>query len=141
MRNARTAFRSPARQAGMSLIEIIIVIVLIGGVLALVGTRLIGGKERADYNLARTQVGIVAGKVDSFQIDTGRYPTALDELVRSDAAGWLGPYAKEAELKDPWGRPLEYTAPGTDGRAFDLVSLGADGKSGGTSTDADIRHE
>lgn len=141
MRTTRSAFRSPAAQAGMSLIEIIIVIVLIGGVLALVGSRLIGGKDRADYNLARTQVGIVAGKVDSFQIDTGRYPSALEELVKSDAPGWLGPYAKDAELKDPWGRALEYSAPGTDGRPFDLVSLGADGKSGGTSTDADIRHE
>lgn len=141
MRPPRAAFRSPATQAGMSLIEIIIVIVLIGGVLALVGSRLIGGKDRADYNLAKTQVGIVAGKVDSFQIDTGRYPTALDELVKSDATGWLGPYAKEGELKDPWGRALEYAAPGTDGRPFDLTSLGADGKAGGTSTDADIRHE
>lgn len=130
-----------ALQRGMSLIEIIIVIVLIGGVLALVGSRLVGGKGRADFNLAKTQVGIVAGKLDSFQIDTGRYPNALDELVKSDATGWLGPYAKDNEIKDPWGTPFEYRVPGTDGKPYDLVSLGADRKPGGASTDADITHE
>lgn len=138
---AQPRFAAPAQQRGMSLIEIIIVIVLIGGVLALVGSRLVGGKGRADFNLAKTQVGIVAGKLDSFQIDTGRYPNALDELVKSDATGWLGPYAKDAEIKDPWGTPFEYRVPGADGKPYDLVSLGADRKPGGTSTDADIAHE
>lgn len=130
-----------AQQRGMSLIEIIIVIVLIGGILALVGSRLVGGKGRADYNLAKTQVGIVAGKVDSFQIDTGRYPSELAELVKSDAPGWLGPYAKDGELKDPFGNAFDYRAPGAEGKPYDLVSFGADGKAGGSSTDADIVHE
>lgn len=138
---AQPRFAASALQRGMSLIEIIIVIVLIGGVLALVGSRLIGGKGRADYNLAKTQVGILAGKLDSFQIDTGRYPNALDELVKSDAPGWLGPYAKDSEIKDPWGTAFDYRVPGADGKPYDLVSLGADKKTGGTSTDADIVHE
>ena len=138
---AQPRLAASALQRGMSLIEIIIVIVLIGGILALVGSRLVGGKGRADYNLAKTQVGIVSGKVDSYQIDTGRYPTTLMELVQSDAPGWLGPYAKDNEVKDPWGTAFEYRVPGTDGKPFDLVSLGADRKPGGTSTDADITHE
>jgi hypothetical protein len=55
-------------------------------------------------------------------------------------SGWLGPYAKEAELKDPWGHPIEYRTPGESG-AFDLVILGKDGKIGGTSVDADIKYQ
>jgi general secretion pathway protein G len=144
MRNRRSMTRSPsaALQRGMSLIEIIIVIVLIGAVLAFVGSRVLGGKDRGDYNIAKAQIQTMAGKVESFQMDTGRLPTALEELVTqpSDVNGWLGPYAKPAELKDPWGRPLEYRAPGESG-PFDLVSLGKDGKPGGTSVDGDIKYE
>jgi general secretion pathway protein G len=74
MRNPRSITRSPspAGQRGMSLIEIIIVIVLIGAVLAFVGNRVLGGKDRGDYNLAKGQVQTLAGKIDSFQMDTGR---------------------------------------------------------------------
>jgi general secretion pathway protein G len=102
----------------------------------------LGGKDRGDYNIAKAQVQTMAGKVESFQMDTGRLPTSLEELVTqpADVNGWLGPYAKPAELKDPWGHALEYRAPGESG-PFDLVSLGKDGKPGGTSVDGDIKYE
>lgn len=143
MRHRRLPVRSAALQRGMSLIEIIIVIVLIGVVLTFVGSRILGGADRAKANLAKSQVQTVAGKIEQFEMDTGRKPAALQELVSqpAGASGWLGPYAKDAELKDPWGNPLHYRAPGEDGRAFDLVALGKDGKPGGTSYDGDIRHE
>ena len=57
-----------------------------------------------------------------------------------NAPGWLGPYAKESELQDPWKNPIDYRIPGETQR-FDLVSLGADGKAGGDSVDADIKNE
>ncbi|KAB8186217.1 type II secretion system major pseudopilin GspG [Marilutibacter maris] len=144
MRNRRSITRSPSASAqrGMSLIEIIIVIVLIGAVLTFVGSRVLGGADRAKANLAKSQVTTLAQKVDSFQMDTGRLPTTLDELVTapSDAPGWLGPYAKAQELKDPWGHDIEYRTPGESG-PFDLVILGKDGKVGGTSVDSDVRYE
>ena len=124
-------------QAGFSLIEIILVVVLIGGIVAFAATRILGGGDRAKVNLARAQVQTLAEKVQQFESDTGTLPGSLAELVRSDASGWLGPYAKEAELKDPWNHAWEYKAPGDD-RAFDLLSYGKDGKPGGTSVDADI---
>lgn len=70
MRNLRSMTRSPSparQQQGMSLIEIIIVIVLIGAVLAFVGNRVLGGKDRGDYNLAKGQIQTLSGKIDSFQ--------------------------------------------------------------------------
>ena len=144
MRNRRSLTRSPspANQRGMSLIEIIIVIVLIGAVLTFVGSRVLGGADRAKANLAKSQVTTLAQKVEQFQMDTGRLPSALEELATEPAGapGWLGPYAKAAELKDPWGNAIEYRAPGEAG-PFDLVILGKDGKAGGSSYDADIRYE
>jgi general secretion pathway protein G len=145
MRNPRSRTRSPspALQRGMSLIEIIIVIVLIGAVLTFVGSRVLGGADRANANLAKSQVQTLAGKVESYRMDTGRLPPSLDALVTQpgDASGWLGPYAKPAELKDPWGHDVQYRAPGADGRDFDLVVLGKDGQVGGSSVDADIVYE
>lgn len=130
---------SPRRARGMSLLEIIIVIVLIGGVLALVTSRVLGGRDRANVGLTNTQLITLAGKVDQFQMDTGRLPESLDQLVSaSGMPNWLGPYAKSEELNDPWGNPIQYRRPGTDG-PYELVSLGADGQAGGESVNADIR--
>lgn len=145
MRNRRSQTRSPAAgalQRGMSLIEIIIVIVLIGIVLTFVGSRILGGADRAKANLAKSQVQTLAQKVEQYQMDTGRLPTSLGDLAAQPqgATGWLGPYAKDAELKDPWGNPIAYRAPGEEGRAFDLIILGKDGKPGGSSYDADLRN-
>lgn len=132
----------PRSQRGFSLIEIILVVVLIGGIVAFAATRILGGGDRAKVNLAKAQVQTLAEKVQQFENDTGNLPGSLDELVTApgNASGWLGPYSKAAELKDPWNHPFEYTVPG-DGQPFDLVSLGKDGKPGGTSVDADIKYQ
>ena len=140
MRN-RSISRSPrAAQAGFSLIEIILVVVLIGGIVAFAATRILGGGDRAKYNLAKSQVQTLADKVQRYEMDTGRLPGDLNELVESDAEGWLGPYAKAGELKDPWNHPFDYKAPG-ENQPFDLICFGKDGKAGGDSTDADIKYQ
>ena len=140
MRNRQSRPVPRASQAGFSLIEIILVVVLIGGIVAFAATRILGGGDRAKVNLAKAQVQTLAEKVGQFQQDTGALPGSLDELVKSSATGWLGPYAKESELKDPWNHPYVYAMPG-EGKPFDLSSLGADGQAGGESVNADIKYE
>ena len=129
-----------AAQAGFSLIEIILVVVLIGGIVAFAASRILGGGDRAKAKLAVSQVQTLAEKVQQYEADTGALPDSLNQLVTSDASGWLGPYAKTAELNDPWNHPFEYKVPG-ENKPFDLMSLGKDGKAGGTSVDADIAFE
>ena len=138
----QTAFRSPRSQQGFSLLEIIIVLVLIGGILVLVGSRVMGGADSGKVKLAQSQLQTLSGKIETYQLDTGSYPAQLSDLVTQpgNVAGWLGPYAKPAELKDPWGHDIQYRAPGETG-PFDLSSLGKDGKAGGESYDADIVYE
>src|SRR5690554_2364144 len=132
------AARSTER--GFSLIEIIIVVVLIGAIVAFAATRILGGGDRARVNLAQAQVETLAQKVDNYEMDTGALPERLADLVTQPAgvSGWLGPYATEAELNDPWNTPFEYRVPG-DGRRYDIVSYGADRQPGGESVNADIR--
>lgn len=127
------------RARGMSLIELMIVIVLIGSVLALITSRIMGGQDRANVRITETQLATLAGKIDQYRMDTGKLPDALDNLVTSPGlSSWLGPYAKAEELKDPWGNAIDYRRPGTAG-PFELVSLGADGAAGGDSVNQDIR--
>jgi general secretion pathway protein G len=114
--------------------------VLIGGIVAFAATRILGGGDRAKVNLAKAQVQTLAEKVQQYEADTGALPGSLNELVQSDAGGWLGPYAKTAELNDPWNHPFDYKSPG-ENKPFDLMSFGKDGKPGGTSVDADIAFE
>ena len=139
----RSLHRSPlrARQAGFSLIEIIIVVVLIAAIVAFAASRILGGSDRAKVNLTKSQLQTMAQKVQSYEMDTGVLPATLDDLVTDPGTpGWLGPYAKAAELNDPWNQPIQYTVPGEAG-PFGLLSLGADRQPGGSSVDADIVHE
>ncbi|CAN5655032.1 type II secretion system major pseudopilin GspG [soil metagenome] len=143
MHRSRSLIRVPrSAQRGFSLIEIILVVVLIGGIVAFAATRILGGGDRARVNLAKAQVQTLAEKVQQFEMDTGSLPNSLDELVSrpGNAGGWLGPYARPAELNDPWNTPFVYRVPG-DGQPFEIVSLGADKRPGGDSVDADIRFE
>ena len=101
------------------------------GALTLVGSRVLGGADRGKANLAKAQVQTVASKIDNYRLDTNRLPGKLDELVTAPSGvnGWMGPYAKASDLDDPWGRPLDYRAPG-ESQDYDLISLGKDGKPG-----------
>jgi len=130
------------RQAGFSLMEIIIVTILIGGIVAFAASQIMGGGDKAKYNLASAQIQTLAQKIQQYELDTGRLPASLDDLVRppEGVAGWLGPYARAGDLVDPWKTPIEYRAPG-EGQRFDLLSLGADRTPGGSSVNGDIRYE
>jgi len=126
-------------QGGFTLIELAVVILLIGGIVALAANSIFGAKNRSNAKLAETQLGLLVQKVGEYQNDVGSLPESLDALVKApgNVEGWLGPYAKEQALKDPWNTPIEYRTPGTDAE-FELVSLGADKKSGGEGVDADL---
>ena len=138
--------RSPGNprnaQGGFSLIEIILVVVRIGVIVAFAATRILWGGDRARVNLAKAQVQTLAEKVHQYEMDTGTLPNALGDLVTQPggASGWLGRYAKDAELRDPWNTPYEYSVPGAS-QPFEIVSFGADRKPGGDSVNADIRYE
>lgn len=139
---AGTVAASRRRQAGFSLMEIIIVTILIGAIVAFAARQVLGGGDRANYRIAEAQIQTLAQKIDQYEMDTGRLPGALQDLVTQpgDAPGWLGPYARNDDLLDPWKTPIQYRVPG-DGRRFDLISLGADRAPGGQSVNADIRYE
>ena len=133
--------RTPQR--GMTLIEILVVLVLIGIVLGIVGGNFIGRGEKAKADAARIEIGQIGQALDLYKLEIGRYPSSSEGLqalvtAPAGAANWNGPYRKKAQIpKDPWGNEYRYTSPGQKG-AYDILSLGADGKEGGEGTNKDI---
>jgi len=131
------------RNAGFTLIEMMVVMVIIGLLMALVGPRFIRQAEVAKVKAARAQIELLGTALDTFRLDVGRYPTSQEGLaaLRQRPFGtdrWDGPYLKKDVPKDPWDRPYYYRSPGESGRPYDLYSLGADGTPGGEGDGRDI---
>jgi len=131
------------KQHGMTLIEILVVLVLIGIVMGILGGNFIGRGEKAKADAAKIEIGQIGQALDLYKLETGRYPSSSEGLqalvtAPAGATNWNGPYWKKSSIpKDPWGNDYRYTSPGQKG-AYDIVSLGADGKEGGDGTNKDI---
>lgn len=79
--------------------------------------------------------------LDTYRLDMKAYPEKLEELRVQDNPRWDGPYLPKDVPLDPWGNPYVYKKPGDAGKAYDLLSYGADGAPGGEDNDADIIYE
>ena len=130
-------------ERGLSLIEVMVVLAIIGLVAVIATPQIINYFERAKVDTAQIQVRALSSNVDLYRMDTGRYPTAeqgLQALVAPppDETRWRGPYIKSASsLIDPWGNPYLYRA-APNGAQGVVMSLGADGIEGGDGFAADI---
>ena len=135
------------RRAGCTLIELLVVIVVIGVLASLVAPNIFRHVGTAKETTARAQIEMLGAALDAYRLDTGRYPTSEQGLaalwqepnVDPRPTNWRGPYLRKAVPADPWGNAYVYRAPGTaSGTGYDLISNGADGRSGGAGEDADV---
>ena len=132
--------------AGFTLIELMVVLVILALLAGLVGPQLFGRVDSAKVKTAETQIRMLRGALQTFRLDVGRYPTneeGLAALVRpASTAGerWSGPYLDGEVPEDPWDTPYRYSYPADNLHGFELYSLGADSQEGGEGTDADIGH-
>lgn len=136
------------RVAGLTLIEILVVIIVLGLLAGLVGPQIVGRVSEAKSSTAETQIELLSVALDNYRLDNGSYPTtkqglqALREEPTIELAprNWRGPYLRKEVPDDPWGRPYIYVSPGeVNPNSFDLLTLGRDGQLGGEGEDADIR--
>ena len=90
--------------AGFTLIEMIAVLVLIGIVMTIVGGKVMQNFQNGEYKAGVAGVHSLEMKVQAYMLDNGGAPSSLNDLVTrpSSASNWNGPYAKEADLKDPF---------------------------------------
>lgn len=135
--------RMLTNQLGMSLLEILVVIMIMGIVATLGSIQLTKYFSRARVDTAKLQMNELGVALDLFKLDVGRYPADTEGLTSllqagTGLAGWRGPYLKrDALLKDPWGRAYVYSLRRETG-GYRLLSLGADGMAGGEGDNADL---
>jgi general secretion pathway protein G len=132
-----------AAPRGFTLLELLVVIVIIGLLAAYVGPRYFAQLGKSERSAAKAQIEGLGRALDTYRIDTGRYPSTEQGLAAlvtrpSDEPKWNGPYLQKAVPPDPWGRPYVYRAPGQGGADFDLLSHGKDGQPGGEGDAADV---
>ena len=130
------------REAGFTLLELLVVIVIIGMLASYVGPKYFAQLGKSEATTAKAQIEALAKAMDTFRLDVGRYPTNDEGLAAlttqpDSAKGWNGPYLKKSVPPDPWGRKYLYTFPVGNGD-FQIQSLGKDRQRGGSAEDADI---
>ncbi len=119
-------------QAGVTLIEMMVVVIIIALFAVLVGPNLFKQADKAKVTAARVQIESFEAALVQYHADNGVFPTQEQGLEA------LRPYLKKDIPLDPWKRPYVYKYPGDHGEEPDIMSYGADGEPGGEGTNADI---
>ena len=131
------------RQAGFTLVELLVVLGIIALLAAVVAPQVIRYVGDARVETARVQLKNIESALELYYLDAGQYPTTeqgLNALVSAPAGveAWHGPYIKlKKGIVDPWGQTFGYKQPGEHG-ALDVFSLGRDKAAGGEGEAKDI---
>ena len=135
-------------EAGFTLIELMVVIIILGLLAAIVMPRIVGETDKARYGAAQAQMRILEDALKRYKLDNGLFPSTeqgLESLVRRPTSGVLprgwpeGGYLDKQEIpRDPWGNVYIYISPGQYSPDYDMKSFGANGVEGGDGYDADI---
>lgn len=131
------------KQKGFTLLELMVVVVIVGVLGALIVPNFMDRPNEARVSAAKTDISSLMQALKLYKLDNHRFPSAeqgLNALTVKPVGGSVPANWKQYLDKlpnDPWGNPYQYLNPGIKGEV-DVLSLGADGKSGGEGFDADI---
>ncbi|MGP4844096.1 type II secretion system major pseudopilin GspG [Marinobacter sp. 1Y8] len=133
------------RSAGFTLIEIMVVMVILGLLVAIVAPNILGRSDQARVTVAQTQMSNIGNALDLYRLDNSHYPSSqqgLEALVSKpngspEPRNWNPDGYLKSVPVDPWDNEYEYISPGRNG-PYDLFSLGSDGREGGEDDAADI---
>ena len=132
------------RQAGFTLLELLVVVAIIGLLAGYVAPRYFGQLSKSERQTAQVQIRAFETALDQYRLDTGHYPRTEQGLqalvVRPESEPrWNGPYLQKNPPVDPWGNAYVYRFPGEKGEV-EILSYGNDGRPGGDGDAEDIRN-
>jgi len=132
-----------SRRSGVTLIEMMVVVVIIALFAALVAPRLLKQGDHAKVVAAQAQINGFQTALGVYKLETSQFPSTEQGLAAlrnrpGDLPNWNGPYLPKDIPNDPWGRPYIYKYPGDHGDEPDIISYGADGQPGGDGINGDI---
>lgn len=118
------------RESGFTLIEVLLVVVIIGILVAVVMPKLAGRGKEAQIAAAKASIENISLALDVYEVDNGSYPQSLQSLItKGSELNWRGPYLKKGEIPlDPWGKEFSYT---TKDNGYEIKSYGPNGSDGG----------
>ena len=140
----REVTRRRARsQAGITLIEMLVVVTIIALFAALVAPKMFNQADKAKVTAAKAQINSFSTALGAYKLDTSLFPSTeqgLDALRNKpqNLQQWQGPYLPQEIPLDPWRHPYIYKYPGEHGDEPEIISYGADGQPGGEGINADI---
>ncbi len=134
-----------SNQKGITLIEIMVVVVIVGILSTVIFTRVADRPEQARRTKAMTEIRAMQTSLELFKLDNGFYPSTeqgLEALVTVPTSGRIpANYPASGYIErvrnDPWQNPYVYICPGSHGD-YDLESFGPDQADGGTGKDEDV---
>lgn len=135
--------RRDRRRAGITLIEMLVVVTIIALFAALVAPVMFRQSDKARVTAAKAQINSFMTALGSYKLDTGVLPSTEEGLQAlrvkpANLDSWQGPYLPKDIPLDPWHHPYVYKYPGDHGDEPDIISYGRDGQPGGEGLDADI---
>ena len=130
------------KNAGFTLLEVMVVIVILGIIASMVVPNLLENKEAADQQKAMVDIQQLEAALDMYKLRNGFYPVTEQGLQALVVAPTSQPTPRvfpdggfiKRLPKDPWGEDYIMVSPGQLGK-IDLFSKGPDRTAG---TDDDI---
>ena len=124
-------------QKGFSLVEIMIVLVIIGGLMSIILPKIQDGQRKSEIKNTIMKLNEISTKINEYYAECGKYPSTLSFMLDDDPAckNWTGNPKLKHLTKDAWSNDFQYAI---SGNGYNLKSLGKDRKDGGSSFDKDI---
>lgn len=146
MNTSANASRNP--RAGLTLIEILVVVTILAILATIVGINVLHEPEKARVITAKSQLKTLKTAVEIYKMDNGHIPTMAQGLAALVEKPTLDPIPKQFRTEgyldtraiplDPWGNEYIYIVPGRSGESFEVISYGKDSEPGGTDGAADL---
>ena len=132
-----SSFLGLRSEKGLTLVEIIVVLIILSILMAFLGGRIFGKLGSAKRDINKLKMQELKSSISEYQLRYNSLPSGLESLVNGEN-GIVGfqKVANQDQLLDAWGRPYLYQLE-NNGRSYKITSLGADGVEGGSDEDFD----